>query len=487
MCVTGRVRNVMLEIADNGGRMHVLQIAKGLQLKGRSGRASAGLLLCFGLALALLLFRAPVAQAQLLPFLGLSNPGDVHLVASRNKRRYYRRPARKKTPARSKPAWYPDEAAKDPVQIIVSLPDQKATIYQGEKALVTSRVSSGKKGYSTPTGVFSILSKNRWHRSNIYSGAPMPFMQRLTWSGIALHASNSVPNHAASHGCLRLPNSFAPQLFRFTQTGIHVIISNKKLTPSEIVHDKLFRPSSPAPGDFDVKEMERQFVLAGGKLEKEKRSTAPLRILVTRRTGKERLMDVQRLLNELQFDAGDVDGWMGPDTAKAIKRFQKTYGLTADGFLSDELIARLHEVLGLPEPSNGHIYVRQAFRRMFDAPAWIVEPEKPLGTHLITAMHFEPGDDVTRWLLLTLDNKAGPLRKEAKARDPETASDAPEIDKPLPEPVTAEQALDRIEISDDVRKRISELLTPGSSLAISDDGLSKETHPKGTDFVVLTK
>ena len=80
--------------------------------------------------------------------------------------------------------------------------------------------SSGKSGYSTPSGVFSILSKNRYHYSNIYRGAPMPYMQRLTWSGIAFHGSNSVPkDRPASHGCIRLPHSFASQLFKFTEKG----------------------------------------------------------------------------------------------------------------------------------------------------------------------------------------------------------------------------------------------------------------------------
>lgn len=467
-----------------------MRFSKNIQQNKNSGHLIGGVLLGFGLTLMLTTAPAPPAQAQLFPYLGFSNGTAAQPAASRSRRRSYSRYSRvrrKKTPVGPKPTWFPAETAKDPVQIIVSLPEQKATIYQGDKVLTSSRVSSGKKGFDTPTGVFSILSKSRWHRSNIYSGAPMPFMQRLTWSGIALHASNSVPNRPASHGCVRLPNSFAPQLFRFTQTGIHVVITKKKLAPSEIVHDKLFNPSFPAPKDFDVEEMDRQYVLAGGKLKEKKRSTDPVRILVTRRTGKERLMDVQRLLNELQFNAGDVDGWMGPDTAKAIKRFQNTYGMTVDGFVSDELIAKLSEVAGHPAPLNGHIYVRQDFRRLFDAPIAIGEPKKPLGTHLITAMHFEPGDDSTRWLLLTLDDKAGPLRKEAAARDPETASDAAEFETPIPVPVTAEQALDRIEIPAEIRTRISSILTPGSSLAISDDGLSKETHPKGTDFVVLTE
>lgn len=456
--------------------------------------------------LAFIALGARPANAQFFQFPGFSGPSAAQQAAARRqryqRRRYVRKKRRPKVPAKP-PAWARAED-KNPAQIIVSLTNQKVTVFQGDKALTTSRVSSGKKGHATPTGVFSILGKSRWHRSNIYSGAPMPFMQRLTWSGIALHASNSVPNHPASHGCVRLPNAFAPQLFKFTEMGAHVVITYKTdLAPAEVTHDKLFVPSYPAPKDNDVLEIERTLVANGVKPEKEaKRSSDPIRILVTRRTGKEQLMDVQRLLNELQFNAGDVDGWMGPDTAKAIKRFEATYGeafgLPRDGLVTDELIAGLYKANGKPAPENGHIYVRQNFKQLFDAPATILEPKKPLGSHLVTAQHFEPGSQDVRWLYVTLDEKVKEpkkpknkkkLRREVKLHNKKIASDEPEtaeIATPVPAPSTIANALDRIEISAEVRQRISEILTPGSSLAISDDGLSLETHPKGTDFVLLT-
>lgn len=444
--------------------------------------------------LALIAFRPPPARAQLFQIPGLTVPTAAQQAAAR-RRRYYRRRYVRRRRAKApkvKPKWYPDESEKDPIQLIVSVPDQKVTVYQGDEALVTSRVSSGRPRYPTPTGVFSILTKNRWHRSNIYSGAPMPFMQRLTWSGVALHASNSVPNRPASHGCIRLPNAFAPQLFYFTQKGIHVVVTKQpsdKIAPKEIVHDKLFQPRFPPPKDYDVLESERVLALAGIKTEEKPRSTAPVRILVTRRTGRERLMDVQRLLNELQFNAGEVDGWMGPDTAKAIRRFQKTYGegygLPNDGLVTDELIAALYDVAGMPAPQNGHIYVRQNFKQLFDGPATIRNPEKPLGVHLMTAQHFEYGDTQTQWLKISLNKEPEPVQ-EVKLHSKETASDEVDTSVPPPAPSTASEALDRIEIPKEIRERLSRLLTPGSSLAISDDGLSKETHPKGTDFVVLT-
>ncbi len=385
------------------------------------------------------------------------------------------------------PKWASNGNSKDPVQIVVSLPDQKLTVFQGDKALTTSRVSSGKPGYSTPSGVFSILQKNRHHRSNIYSNAPMPFMQRLTWSGIALHASNSVPNHPASHGCVRLPHAFASQLFRFTEMGGHVVIANEKnVAPFEITHENLLQPITPAPKDFDQVEEERVARANGVKIKDVKRSTEPVRILITRRTGRERIKDVQRLLNELMFEAGDVDGYMGPDTAKSIRRFQSTYGMPADGLISEQLIEKLYEVAEAGRPANGHLYVRQNFKPVFDAPIFIKGGDAPLGSHLFTAMHFDPTADEARWLAVTL-KKGSPTNRYARrnVRRQKNRMDDVVLTANVPVAATAAEALSRVEIPEEARVRLEKMLTPGSSLAITNDGISKETTPKGTDFVVL--
>ena len=94
---------------------------------------------------------------------------------------------------------------KGPLQIIISIADQRASLFDNGTLIARSSVSTGMEGHPTPLGVFSVISKQRWHRSNIYSAAPMPYMQRITWSGIALHAG-VVPGHPASHGCIRLKN-----------------------------------------------------------------------------------------------------------------------------------------------------------------------------------------------------------------------------------------------------------------------------------------
>jgi hypothetical protein len=91
----------------------------------------------------------------------------------------------------------PPDAPKGPLQIIVSIADQQLSLYDNGALIARSSVSTGVQGHPTPLGVFSVISKERWHRSNIYSGAPMPYMQRITWSGIALHAG-VVPGAGAS-------------------------------------------------------------------------------------------------------------------------------------------------------------------------------------------------------------------------------------------------------------------------------------------------
>ena len=109
------------------------------------------------------------------------------------------------------------------LQIVVSLNEQQLQLYRGEEVIYSSHVSSGKPGHSTPTGIFSILEKRRHHRSNIYSNSPMPYMQRLTWSGVALHESHSVPNYPASHGCVRMTNWDAMELAHAVETGVPVV------------------------------------------------------------------------------------------------------------------------------------------------------------------------------------------------------------------------------------------------------------------------
>jgi peptidoglycan hydrolase-like protein with peptidoglycan-binding domain len=190
----------------------------------------------------------------------------------------------------------------------------------------------------------------------------------------------------------------------------------------------------------------------------EPRSNAPLRILVTRRTQRDRIIAVQNILAELGYlDRQEFDGTFGKPTVTAIKAFQKANGMQETGAFIDELVNKVYEVAGKGEPPLGHIYVRQEFSRVFDAPVGLRNPDEPLGTHVYTALKFSPDDTKTRWMAVTVQGGS------------------------------AESALDRIEIPDDIRQRISERLTPGSTLIIGDTSINAATLPKGGDFVVLAK
>src|SRR5258708_63846 len=133
----------------------------------------------------------------------------------------------------------PEAPPKGPLQIIISIADQRVSLFDNGALIARSPVSTGTPGHPTPLGVFSVISKQRWHRSNIYGAAPMPYMQRITWSGIALHAG-VVPGRPASHGCIRLKNDFAIRLWHLTKRGTRVIIARDDVQPVEIAHPRLF-------------------------------------------------------------------------------------------------------------------------------------------------------------------------------------------------------------------------------------------------------
>lgn len=139
--------------------------------------------------------------------------------------------------------WQPELAPDGPVVIIVSIPEQRVYVYRNGVQIGVSTCSTGKPGHSTPTGVFVILQKDKNHHSSTYNNAPMPNMQRLTWSGIALHAGD-LPGYPASHGCVRLPVEFSKLVFGITQLGFPVIIADEKSQSEVVVH-----PGFLLPGD----------------------------------------------------------------------------------------------------------------------------------------------------------------------------------------------------------------------------------------------
>ncbi len=139
--------------------------------------------------------------------------------------------------------WEPERTGNGQLVVVVSIPEQRAHVYRNGIRIGVSTISSGKPGKETPTGTFEILQKKRTHFSNLYNNAPMPFMQRLTWDGIALHAGK-IPGYPASSGCVRLPLAFAEQLFAETERGMLVVIADEGTHDADVLY-----PGEQAPVD----------------------------------------------------------------------------------------------------------------------------------------------------------------------------------------------------------------------------------------------
>src|SRR5262245_7928528 len=249
---------------------------------------------------------------------------------------------------RAKPkATKPDQAKdapKDSLQVIVSIADQRISVYDNDALIARSSVSTGVEGHPTPLGVFSVIGKKRWHRSNIYSAAPMPYMQRITWSGIALHAG-VVPGHPASHGCIRLKNDFAVRLWHLTRRGTRVIIAPGDTRPAEIAHPRLF-VSEPKIASAAADPLA---AVADNSATTVAAVTPP-----TVAAGAQQASDVQAPATQAP-------------AARPAAAPRKPSPITV--FISRK---------------SGKLYVRQAFAPLFDAPVTIREQERPLGTHVFT-------------------------------------------------------------------------------------------------------
>ncbi|MES0880072.1 L,D-transpeptidase [Roseibium sp. SCP14] len=355
-----------------------------------------------------------------------------------------------------------------PLHMLVSLDDQQIKVYRGLDLIETSPISSGMRGYSTPTGVFSILEKRRKHFSNIYDNAPMPFMQRLTWSGIALHVGK-LPGYPASHGCIRLPRPFAKSLYSMTERGMHVVVTREAAEPVPVLHEALPQPYVPVT---ELASLSSDTVGANAALRGAIQPTAlpvaqpenphfdrPLRMIITPQKPPSRLRVMQRLLNQMGYNAGPVDGVVGRKTRAAIRLYQEGADLPVTGRITDGLIAHIHADAGYEKPQNAILRVRRKFHDIYSAPVTVRNIDQEIGTHVFTAMDFKPGDGSVEWMAVSAESERG-----SSSRD----------------------LLDRVEIPQKVARELSRMLTPGTSLTITDRSFKRNTG-LGTDFVVITR
>jgi len=174
--------------------------------------------------------------------------------------------------------WNPAAAEIGPVVVLVSLSEQRAYVYRNGIEIGVTTISSGKPGHGTPTGVFVILQKDKDHRSSKYNSAPMPYTERLTWDGVALHAGG-LPGYPSSHGCVHLPSKFSEELFAVTPMGMTVVVVDEHSAPSLVAHPPAFSPVDAATGMPVVVaplEEDKEF-----RLEPEKATYGPVSILMS--------------------------------------------------------------------------------------------------------------------------------------------------------------------------------------------------------------
>jgi L,D-transpeptidase catalytic domain len=347
-----------------------------------------------------------------------------------------RQPANKTHELEQKPKS--QEVVKGPLQIIVSIADQRISVYDDGRLLARSSVSTGVPGHPTPVGVFSVIGKELWHRSNIYSAAPMPYMQRITWSGIALHAG-VVPGHPASHGCIRLAKDFAIRLWHLTKRGTRVIIAANNVDPLQVASPRLFSGPKTASSSHDP-------------------STDPVAE-----------KDAITLASTPVPLVPNAQAQGGPNILPASGIAPQKTAAPISVFVSRKL---------------SRLFVRQRFTPLFDVPIKIENPDEPLGTHVFTLLDMQNDGASLRWNVVSM-----PEIFSSASTSPNKSLNAPVQGirgtiRPDPSRDDASATLDRIEIPPDVVGRISQLLTPGSSFIVSDYGLSRETGDD-TDFVIV--
>jgi lipoprotein-anchoring transpeptidase ErfK/SrfK len=542
--------------------------------------------LSFGTATGVSILTATGAEAQ--AFFSFFDP-----PAPRKKRRAVRPYRPSIRPNAAVKIHVPDEDVRGPLVLNVAINKQRVTVYDSNGVVSVAPISTGMPGHPTPTGIFTILEKNRTHYSNLYAGAPMPNMQRITWSGIAMHAG-ALPGYPASHGCIRLPYGYSKRLFGLTKLGARVIVTRDPVAPVSFTHEKLFAayPSAATMTRADLARQETQVADATGtivgstgaglprspySLKREARAgrlTAAIREagyfklernvalaqagaatkqakrdLKAARAEAGRLKKAARVarkkkasaekafaafawrlkrvksmteaelqaaaakedrLEEAAFELGDAAEAAKEDAkaaALAIESY-KTAVKKADAKRKDALRAYteakaqlkaslLEEKAAKRREAKRHLpvsvfvsrktqrlYVRQGHTPVLDLPVTIENPERLIGTHVFTALDYVTGKQEMTWNVVSIPTVHRAPTKRWRTRHGRKVRAKPIVPAPqLASRQTAPEALERLSIPADAREFIDDVMKPGSSFVISDQGIGRETG-KHTDFIV---
>jgi len=478
-----------------------------------------------------------------------------------------------------------------PLFAIVSVADQHISIYNHNGLVARSMVSTGIEGHPTPKGIFTILGRERFHQSNIYSGAPMPFMQRITWSGIAMH-TGVVPGHPASHGCIRLPADFASRLWGMTRIGERIVISPSEVTPEEFSHPLLFTPKLQAFNDL-VKESTTGALTQGSEEASQTKLINPLQVAerlknkaikdaaiaakVLKEVTSQMALKQQESTNSARdlkiaqagfqlaqtkviaatkfYEESSVKSALSQEEVSKARHELKDAALNhailakadrlekilqknvdvRDGALASKTRSELSlmdfkqrleiaektaaaasaEIAGMAKlvmektelanmagtaeklarqrtapvsimvsKKDQKIYVRQGLVPVFDAPISVRDPQSPLGEHLYIATAANDDGLSLKWSAISLPEQ--PIDDHnGRKKNSATMLESSNSDQLFAKTASnASEALERIELAQDVRERIAERLWTGSSLIISDQSPSSETGNDGTDLTV---
>jgi lipoprotein-anchoring transpeptidase ErfK/SrfK len=496
------------------------------------------------------------------------------------------RPAPFSQPHRQKPRQHSvkkDTLEKDaggkpqgPLIIAVSINKQQLKIYDANGFYAQSPVSSGMPGHSTPTGVFSVIQKHKLHHSNIYSNAPMPYMQRITWSGVALHAG-VLPGYPASHGCIRMPTGFAIKMWNWTRMGARVIVAPGELSPASFSHP--FLPSlkvapqpvvaeqpmpdapvatkadrgAPAAEDIELRssvghstavtpvtlrEQTHTANAADAKgavtmsdvpsvntaASREERkaagsdnaaSTTIVNIVKAEAVETAKPDDDKPIAADDQPATADKSAGVKADDKPADAKGPDAKGADAKGaqaepaqkdpakaagnaaaaasdadakkdqsrMIKPDAPKRTGQIAVFISRKDSKIYVRQNFAPLFEAPVTIAASDRPLGTHIFTADVDRADANVLHWSVVSVPVPSrSVMHGDEGARRHKTTAAAEA--KPLPMADSPTEALDRITVPADVMARISEALTTGGSIIVSDQGINQGETGEGTDFIV---
>jgi lipoprotein-anchoring transpeptidase ErfK/SrfK len=397
----------------------------------------------------------------------------------------------------------PREAG-EPIMAIVSIKAQQVTFYDADGWILRAPVSTGTTGRETPAGIFAVIEKDKDHHSTLYDDAWMPNMQRITWNGIALHGG-PLPGYAASHGCVRMPYDFAEKLFDKTWIGMRVIISPNDAAPVEFSHPALFVPNAKAVAAAPARAetLAREAAEAAKTADEAKKAAATaareaasltaslhkLELLKPRADAELAFADkalaaaktdqakarAEQLKQKAAANAAQMGTQLNRAKAAAKSKLDaaaaaKDAAKAAETKKADTAKAASEAKLAL-EPVSAYIsratqklYVRrnthkpwpdggEVFDATIEVPVKIRNPDKPIGTHVFTAMARNGAG--LRWTAVSIDNRDD-----------------------------ANDALDRITIPQDVVDRIAPTALPRSSIIVSDEPPSRETNYR-TEFVAV--